>query len=168
MYEFVIRPPVVILIVAAAVALTGLIAVAAKKKRGTSSWIGLGVAIAAALALIVFLYRPVTIRVDRDMLSISGPGGAVLPWERVTSAVYADDLRNSSWRPTVRTSGIAIGDYRTGRFLLSNGRSARVYTEQTDAAVVVQTVDAVFVIAPSEVGGLRDAIDASRTIPQSR
>ena len=167
MYEFVIRPPVVILIAATVIALAGAIAVVARKDRGTSTWVGLGVAVVAAFAIIAFLYRPVTIRVDQDAVSILGPGGAVLPWEEVTSAVYAADLRNSPWRPTVRTSGIALGDYRSGRFLLSNGRSARVFTEQTISAVIIQTADAVFLIAPHQVIRLRDAVDVSRTIHQS-
>ena len=113
-------------------------------------------------ALLIVLYRPVTLTVSPDGITTSGINPIELSWGEVSSAVFEPNLRTSEYRPTVRTRGVALGDYRTGRFLLSNGDSARVFMERLDRAVVVVTGELTYLFAPEEVEELAAAVDRYR------
>ncbi len=162
MEEFVISPPAAILYVAAATLSVAVVSVALTKGTLVRKGIAMGIVLLALAASLAFFYRPVTISVDGDGLTISGVGGAQLGWDQVTSAVYVSDLRASAFRPTVRTRGFALGEYRSGRFLLSNGEAARVITEQSRHAVVVRTAERVFLLGPENAERLAAAVDRHR------
>jgi hypothetical protein len=162
MEEFVLSPPPVVLYLAGAVLLTALVSVVLTKGGRTRKAIGAGVIVLVAVAIVVFAYRPVAIRVDEGGIEIDGISGVELGWDEVDSAVFEPNLSMSPFRPTVRTRGIAIGSYRTGRFLLSNGDAARVYMERADAAVVLRTEDLTYLLAPGDVEGLAQAIGTYR------
>ncbi len=162
MEEFVISPPATILWAAGAVLVVAVVGIAFTKGSFVRKGIRIAIVLLVLAVLLAFVYRPVTIRVDADGLSISGAGGAELPWSQVTSAVYVRDLRSSSFRPTVRTRGFALGEYRAGRFLLSNGEPAQVFMEQSRQAVVVRTAQIVYLLGPHDVAGLARAIDTYR------
>ncbi len=162
MEEFMISPPAVILYVAGAVLVVAVAGIAATKGSFARKGIRMGIVVLLLAAVLSYFYRPVTITVDEDGLAISGVGGAELGWEQVTSAVYVPDLRTSPYRPTVRTRGFALGEYRSGRFLLSTGEAARVIMEQSRHAVVVRTAERVYVLGPRNAERLAAAVDRHR------
>jgi hypothetical protein len=169
MHEFVISPPPGILIVAGAIILLSVATMFIKRGSTRRKLTSIGIAIAVAVGLSIYVYRPVSIAVDEDGLTVRGPGGVSLSWADVESATFDTNLRNSPYRPTVRTRGIAVGDYRRGRFLLSNGRPAQVFMAQPDAAVVILTGDLVYLLAPDDVDALAGAIDTFRVYePESQ
>jgi hypothetical protein len=162
MKEFMLSPPNTVLYVAGAVLLVSLATILLTRGAWKRKAVGLGIAVVVVAAVLFSVYRPVTIRVDEAGIEVDGAGGLELRWEQVDSAVYEPNLATSPFRPTVRTRGVAIGGYRTGRFLLSNGSRARVFMVQSGAAVVVRTEELTYVFAPDEAKELADAVDAYR------
>ena len=162
MKEFLISPPSVVLYLAGAAVLVALLAALRKKSSAARKAVGIGITVVVAGMIVLLFYRPVTITVARDGVAVSGIGGVDLGWDEVESAVFVPDLRSSPFRPTVRTRGIAIGEYRSGRFLLSNGDPARVFMVQSQSAVVLRTVTLTYVLSPGDVDGLARAIDTYR------
>lgn len=162
MKEFMLSPPNTVLYVAGAVLLVAVASILLKRGRWVRKGIGLGIAVIVIAAVLFYVYRPVTIVVDETGIEVDGAGGIELSWEEVESAVFEPNLPTSPFRPTVRTRGFAIGGYRTGRFLLSNGDRARVFMVQSDAAVIVRTAELTCVLAPDDVRVLADAVDAYR------
>lgn len=162
MKEFVLSPPTAILYFSAAVLAVVVLSVLLKRGEPVKKAIGLGIAVVVLGLVVLVFYRPTTIAVDADGISIRGPGGTQLSWSEVESAVYEPNLPTSPFRPTVRTRGIAIGEYRSGLFLLSNGNRARVSMEQSDSAVVLRTPDLTYLLAPDDATGLAAAINEYR------
>lgn len=163
MKEFVLSPPPAILYFTAGVLAVVVLIVLLKKGELAKKAIGLGIAVVVLGLVVLIFYRPTTITVDSEGIAIRGPGGTELAWSEVESAVYEPNLPTSPFRPTVRTRGIAIGEYRAGLFLLSNGNRARVSMEQPDSAVVLRTTDLTYLLAPEDVAGLAAAINEYRT-----
>lgn len=162
MKEFVLSPPAAILYLAGGVLLVALASIFLKKGERARKAIGIGIVVVVVVGIIVFAYRPVRITVDEEGLAVSGAGGVELAWQEIDSALFEPNLPASEYRPSVRTRGIALGDYRTGRFLLSNRDPARVFMERSDAAVVIRTDDLTYLLAPQDVEGLASAIDELR------
>jgi len=167
MVEIVFRPPNVIILVAIGVVVVGLISVFLKKGEVSRKIMSLVIVVAVAGGLLLALYRSTTLTVDEDGLRTSGLSGMDLSWEEVEHAYLETNLGFSEYRPTVRTRGTAIGDYRSGRFLLSNGDSARVLMERADQAVVLVTAELTYLFAPSEIDVLADAISRFRPLPDA-
>ena len=88
-----------------------------------------------------------------------------LVWGDVTNAYLEPNLQASPFRPTLRTRGVAIGDYRSGRFVLSNGNPARVLAERADQAVIIVTAELTYVFAPDDIDPLVDAVNRFYTRP---
>lgn len=167
MEEFMLSPPNTVLYVAGAILLVAVASIFLKRGAWGRKAIGLGIAVLVIAAVLFFVYRPVTIRVDEAGIEVDGAGGLELAWEEVDSAVFEPNLSTSPFRPTVRTRGVAIGGYRTGLFLLSNGKRARVFMVQSDAAVVVRTDELTCLFAPEEAQALAEAIDTYRVYEES-
>jgi hypothetical protein len=163
MEEFVLSPPRVVLYVLVAVMLVAVASILLKKGPAAKKVIGLVVTVLALGVVAFFVYRPVTITVDEAGVVVTGTAAVGLDWAQVNSAVFEPDLANSGFRPTVRTRGVAVGAYRTGRFLLSNGQPARLFMEQQKAAVVLQTDELTYLLAPSNPEELAEAINTYRT-----
>lgn len=162
MKEFMLSPPNTVLYVAGAILLVAVASILLKRGNWKRKAIGLGIAVIVIVAVVAYVYRPVTITVDETGIAVDGAGGLELPWDEVDSAVFEPDLAASPFRPTVRTRGVAIGGYRTGRFLLSNGERARVFMVQSEAAVIVRGEELTYVFAPDEVRALAEAVDTCR------
>lgn len=162
MKEFMLSPPNTVLYVAGAILLVAIASILLARGSWVRKGTGLGIAVLVIGAVLFYVYRPVTIAVDEHGIEVEGAGGLDLSWDEVDSAVFEPDLATSPFRPTVRTRGVAIGGYRTGRFLLSNGDRARVFMVQSDAAVVVRADGTTYVFAPDEVRALADAVDRYR------
>lgn len=162
MEEFVLSPPQAILWVVAGIVLVAAASIALKKGELVKKAIGFGITLVVAVGILLFVYRPVKIVVDEAGVTVDGAGGLVLPWEAVQSAVFETDLRSSPFRPTVRRGGVAVGGYRTGRFLLSNGDPARVFMVQGESAVVMRTDERAYIFAPQNAAEMADAVDSYR------
>ncbi|MFW5684253.1 MAG: PH domain-containing protein, partial [Spirochaetota bacterium] len=139
-----------------------LISLFLRKSSAVRKAIGIGVVVVVLGAVVWYTYRPVIVRVHEDGIEVEGAGGLELEWDDVESAVFEPNLPTSPFRPTVRTTGVAIGDYRTGRFLLSNGDRARVFTEQSQTAVLIRTSELAYLFAPVDAEALAEAIDTHR------
>ena len=162
MEEFVISPPAAVIGTAVVLLVVTLAGVTLWKRTGRQRITASVIAVLAIAALLFAFYRPATIRVHPEGIEILERGTVSLSWAEVSSAVFVTDLRVSPFRPTVRTRGFALGEYRTGRFLLSNRESAQVFMEQSQQAVVVRTRDLVYVLAPRDAAGLARAVDRYR------
>ena len=162
MEEFVLSPPQAVLYILGAVFLVAVASIALKKGAPRQRIIALVVTVVTLGVVAFFIYRPTTIVVGDEGLEVRATGGVELSWDEVESAVYEPDLRTSPFRPTVRRRGIAVAEYRSGRFLLSNGDPARVYMVQSQSAVIVRTAELTYVFAPSNAEELADAVDTYR------
>lgn len=167
MVEFVFHPPNVILFLAIGIVAVSVVSVVLKKGSRSRKVIALAIVVAVAGVLLLAFYRPTTLTVDSDGVRTNGLRGVALTWADVEHAYFETNLRTSEYRPTVRTNGAAIGDFRTGRFLLSNGESAQVLMERSDQAVVLVTAERTYLFAPSRIDLLVDAINRYRPLPVS-
>ncbi len=165
MIEITFRPPNAILFVAIGVVVVGLISVFLKRGKLARKLTVLVIVIAVAGGIVLVLYRSTTLTVGGEGLQMNGLSGIDLSWDDVEHAYLETNLGFSEYRPTVRTRGIAIGEYRSGQFLLSNGDSARVLMERSDQAVVIVTEELTYLFAPSEIEVLAEAINEFRQLP---
>lgn len=159
MSQFIFDPPSLILYVAGAILLVGIASVLLKKGKKGAKIAALIVIIAIVAALLFFLYRPTTLTISADGFEQSALRSFRVAWSEVESAYLESNLPVSEYRPTVRQNGAAVGSYRSGRFLLSNGRSAQVMMERDDKAVVIVTADRVYLYAPQAIEELAAAVD---------
>jgi hypothetical protein len=159
MVEIVFRPPAAILYVAIAIFVIGLVSTLIKKGEWGRKIIALVIIVVVAGALVLVLYRPRTLTVDEQGIRMSGINGIDLPWSRVDRAYLESNLPASPYRPTLRTRGVALGDYRSGRFVLSNGDPARVMMERADQAVIILTEELTYLFAPQEMELLVGAVN---------
>ena len=164
MQEFVLSPPVAVIYLAVGVVVVGVLSVLLKKGNRARKVIGVSIVAAVAAVIVVVFYRPVLITVGPDGVSVASLSPVTIPWSGVVNAYYEPNLQASPFRPTVRTGGIAIGSFRSGRFLLSNGEAARVFMERSDAAVILRTADLTWLFAPRDVEGLARAVAEYRTV----
>lgn len=165
MVEIVFRPPLAILLVAVGIVIVGIASAFIRKGEPMRKITSIVIVVLVAGGLVLFLYRPATITVDAEGFSASGPRGVDVSWDEVTHAHDVVNLATSEFRPTVRSRGAAIGDYRAGRFLLSNGNAAWVMMERSDRAVVLVTPELTYLIAPEEIDTLVAAVDRFRPLP---
>jgi hypothetical protein len=166
MAEITFSPPNAILYVAIGVFVVGVASTFLRKGETRRKVVGLAIVTVVAGALVLFLYRPVTLLVDSEGIRMSGINGVELQWDEVENAYLEANLPASPYRPTVRTRGAAVGDYRSGRFLLSNGDPARVMMERSDQAVIIVTEDLTYLFAPDDIDLLVAAINQYRLIPE--
>ncbi len=164
MEEFAVSPPNALLYLLAGIVGIGLLSLLVKRGERRKKLSAVAILVVISVVLGVWLYRPITITVDEQGISTSGRLAFEFAWEEVDSALFEPNLPTSEWRPTVRRLGAAIGSYRTGRFLLSNGESAQVVMEREDATVIVRANESTYLLAPGDVEKLAEAIDQYRTI----
>lgn len=165
MVEIVFRPPVVILILAIGVVVVGAAALLFKKNDTLRRIVGFVLVVIVAVAMILFLYRPTTVTVDETGISARGATSLRLTWDQILNAYHEPNLVVSPYRPTVRSRGVALGDFRTGRFLLSNGELARVLMERPDQAVILVTENLTYLFAPEAIEEMVAAINRFRPLP---
>jgi len=157
--DFVFRPPAAVLIVIGVVIVAAVASAFLKKGNTRRKITGIVITVVVGAVLLIVLYRPVTLTVDANGVRTTGLNPIELTWDEVDQAFLETDLTTSEFRPTVRTRGAAMGDYRTGRFMLSNGTRARVIMERSDLAVVLITNDLTYLFAPDDIDGLIEAVD---------
>jgi hypothetical protein len=157
--EFVFKPPIGIVIVVVVVIVVAVAAALLRKGSTRRKVISVAIAAVVGAALLVVVYRPVTLSVDSQGVRTNGLSPIELSWSQVSHAYLETNLRTSEYRPTVRTRGVAVGDYHTGRFVLSNGTPARVMMERADVAVILFTDGLTYLLAPENIDGLIEAVD---------
>lgn len=166
MAQIVFQPPNAILWVGIGVFVVGLASTVLKKGEWRRKIIALVIIAVVAGALVIVLYRPTTLTLDADGFRLSGVNGVEVSWDKVQNAYLEPNLRSSVYRPTLRTRGVALGDYRTGRFVLSNGDPARVMMERSDQAVVIVTGELTYLFAPDDLDLLVAAVNEHYTRPE--
>ena len=162
MAEYAISPPASLLIVLGVLVAVSIAITLVRRGSTGRKVVSLAIVVAVSVALGIVAYRPSTIAVSSEGVEIRGAGATTLAWAEITSAVFDANLTASEFRPTVRVRGLAVGGFRRGRFLLSNGNEALVYMEQGNAAVVLRTGGLTYVLAPTDVTDLAGAIDTYR------
>jgi hypothetical protein len=163
MAEIVFRPPNAILYLSIGIVLAGIASVFLSKRETARRLVTLAVVVAVAGVLVIFTYRSSTLRVDEHGIALRGRTDVSIAWSEVTNAYHEPNLAFSPYRPAVRSRGVAIGTYRSGRFHLSNGDEAYVLAERTDQAVIFITDDLTYVFAPEQIQALVDAVNLYRS-----
>lgn len=80
---------------------------------------------------------------------ISGHSKIEIAKSDVISATVIDYKTDPNLHPTIRTMGTAIGDYRTGWFVLANGKKAFMMTATTQV-VAFELPDKYVLVAPKD------------------
>jgi len=168
MVEIVFQPPQTILFIAIGILVLGVLSIFSKKAKGPRRFVGVVVTVIVVVVMLVVLYRPSTVSIGPDGVTSRGGTSIDITWDDVTNAYYEQNLPVSPYRPTVRTRGIVLGEYRSGRFLLSNGQSAVVLMERDDQAVVLVTDERTYLLAPRDIEVAVDAVNALRPIPPDK
>ena len=159
MTEIIFRPPNAILYVAIGIFVIGVLSTLVKRGEWPRKLIALAIIVAVSGALVLVLYRPTTLSLDPEGIRLGGLRPVELKWSEVRNAYLESNLPASPYRPTLRTRGVALGDYRSGRFVLSNGDPARVMMERSDQAVIIVTSDLTYLFAPEEIDTLVAAVN---------
>ena len=158
MAELVFRPPNALLFVALGIVAVGVISVFLKKGEVGRKVLSVAIVVVVAGAVLLFLYRSTTLTIDRTGVRATGTGAINLSWDEVDRVVLERNLATSEYRPTVRSRGVAIGSYRTGRFSLSNGSPGQVLMERSDQAAILVADDRTYLLAPEDTETLFEAI----------
>ncbi|MBN2531904.1 MAG: hypothetical protein JXB88_03375 [Spirochaetales bacterium] len=98
--------------------------------------------------LLFFFYRDTKLAVTDSGLYSNNYGEFTIKWEEIDRAFMIDDLKNSEYRPSVRTNGYSLGNVGFGWFALKNGKSARVVLQTRTRCLVVIADDRTFLFAP--------------------
>jgi hypothetical protein len=158
--DIAMRPSPLLLIIPLVV--LGVVAASVALKRG--DWrrkgMALGVAVIAVGAIIGVFYRTKHLQVNDTGISSNAYGRIEIAWEQVESALYVPDLASSPYRPVLKISGVGMGAFRAGSFRLQNGERARVFTQQSDEALVLRAAGALYLFAPQEIQSFVQAVSA--------
>jgi hypothetical protein len=158
MTEFVFRLPIVLLFVALGIVAVAVLRVALRKGETRRKVASIAIVAIVAGALLVFLFRATTLTVDEAGLRTAGVTKLELSWDEIEAIVLERDLDSSDYRPAMRTRGVSIGPYRSGRFVLSNGNPGQLLMERSDQALVILTSELTYLFSPTEMDVLFDAV----------
>jgi hypothetical protein len=75
MKEFMLSPPPTVLYVAAGILGVAIVSLILKKGEPVRKAIGVGIAVVVVAAIVLYVYRPVTIRVGEERVEVRGAGG---------------------------------------------------------------------------------------------
>ena len=74
------------------------------------------------------------------------------------AAFVVPSFAKSDYRPTIKTNGNALPGINSGWFKLANGRTAKVLIQSSPDALVLETADTLWVLAPDRLGELVAAL----------
>ncbi|MGE5559462.1 MAG: PH domain-containing protein [Chloroflexota bacterium] len=104
------------------------------------------------------------VTVGETMVVSSSYGKLEIAKSDVISAVVVGELNaDPDLRPTLRTNGTAIGEYKLGWFTLANGKKAFIMTA-TPEVVALELPDKYVIVAPSDFAGFVRALN-ERFVP---
>ncbi|MGC9384706.1 MAG: PH domain-containing protein [Kosmotogaceae bacterium] len=78
--------------------------------------------------------------------------------EDIKDMFVVDLNEDDQYRPSLKTFGTAIGDYRTGNFRLKNGESARFVANGTNV-LVIELEDSYAILAPKDFENFMKAMN---------
>jgi len=149
--SFSLNPPGIILIIGLGALLLLLVSALRGKGNRTTRYVRLGIGAVAIGGLLIFAYRPSYIRVDSSGISSNSGGSISIPWNKVSEAAYLPSLADSPYRPTSKVAGVALGAYRIGTFRTAGKGDARVLSQTTGGALIVQADGKTYEFAPAEL-----------------
>lgn len=111
-------------------------------------------AIAGVVVICAIFILPLLngIKIEKDVLSarfMSGFTSIEITENEILYAKVIDWKEEKEYKPTKRTLGTGIGDYKEGRYKLANGESALVYTNSTKV-LLVELEDKYLLFAPDD------------------
>lgn len=152
---------VAVLVVVAVSTLVSLI-----KKKGAQRFYLLFILLTMVLGLgYLFLYTPskVAVSLTEENMEVVIPPFFKESWayQDISRAYIADwtTSEHEDLRPTQRTMGTAIGEYRTGRFQLANGQKALLMVNGT-RFICLETPSMFLLLAPDDLEGFRASLEA--------
>jgi len=153
--EIVIPAPSFILWVVIGLDVVVIASVLLKKGSLVRRLSALAVVAVVSVFLLVFLYRPIRLSVTDDaMVDATYFRSITVPWGDVTSAFLVPGFVESEYRPSFKVNGNSIPGLKTGWFKLANGRTARVLIQESPDALVLETNDTLWVLAPDRLDEL--------------
>jgi hypothetical protein len=78
--------------------------------------------------------------------------------EDIDDMFVVDLNENDQYRPSLKTFGTAVGDYRTGNFRLKNGENAR-FVANGNNVLVIKLDDSYVILAPKDFENFMKAMN---------
>ena len=100
--------------------------------------------------LLFFFYRKTKLAVTDEGIYSNNYGEFLIKWETIDESFIVDDLKNSEYRPVLRTNGYSLGDVRFGWFKLKNGKSAQVVLQIRTKCLVVFSGNKTYLFGPED------------------
>lgn len=100
-----------------------------------------------------------------EQLVITAPPYSTITIARddIVAASVVNLKEDTPFRPTLRTNGTAMGDYRVGWFMLANGKKAFIMTASPEV-VCLELRDKYVLVAPTDFNGFVAALN-DRFVP---
>jgi energy-coupling factor transporter transmembrane protein EcfT len=115
--------------------------------------------------LLFFFYRETKLAVTDEGIYSNNYGEFTIKWGEIDKLFVINDLKNSEYKPTIRTNGYASGETGFGWFSLKNGKSARVVLQTRGKCLVVLAGGRTFLFAPKNFDAFIRAIGKYIDIP---
>ncbi|MDC7225656.1 MAG: PH domain-containing protein [Spirochaetales bacterium] len=113
--------------------------------------LSIGILLVTFTVIYFILGRPANVVIDEKGIHTESYGKIDFEWSEVESAAIVEDYRNSKWNPEVKITGSGMPGFKTGRYRLDNGETAKIITQKSNKAVVFQTDDAIYLFAFDEI-----------------
>jgi hypothetical protein len=111
---------------------------------------------------VLLIYGPsksgVVVNSDSLVVRISAFREFTVDREDIKDMFVVDLNENDQYRPSLRTFGTAVGDYRTGNFKLKNGESAR-FVANGNNVLVIELEDTYAILAPKDFENFMKAVN---------
>lgn len=120
---------------------------------------------------VLLIYGPsksgVVVNSDNLVVRISAFREFTVNREDIDDMFVVDLNENDQYRPSLKTFGTAVGDYRTGNFRLKNGENAR-FVANGNNVLVIELDDSYVILAPKDFENfmkvMNNNLDLSLTI----
>jgi hypothetical protein len=152
--DIVFKAPLFLLYVIAAVLVVGLTSVLLKRSPVQRKILGSVALLVACGAFLIIFYRDRHLVLDEQGIHANLYGRHEIPWSSIKRAVDIEHLPGSPYAPVRRTSGTAIGNYRTGWFTLAGGGSAFLVMQEADRALLIEDGTTRYLIGVKDMDGL--------------
>ena len=121
------------------------------KKGGLPIKIGVMILITISCGLLLFFfYRDTKLAVNEQGLYSDNYGKFTIKWEEIDKAFVIEDLKESEYKPVLKTNGYAMGEVGFGWFALKNGKSARAVLQTRLQCLVVVVDDKTYLFGPKD------------------
>jgi hypothetical protein len=111
---------------------------------------------------VLLIYGPsksgVVVNSDNLVVRISAFREFTVNREDIDDMFVVDLNENDQYRPSLKTFGTAVGDYRTGNFRLKNGENAR-FVANGNNVLVIELEDSCVILAPKDFENFMKAMN---------